>query len=104
MHSKRILLFLLPVLFLILTVVALKQNEGRLYKIGCCREINYSGQINPDEMTGTFEGKRIEVPLAILQEDGVQVAGVLGATSGEKRIEISLLEQKLRAWEGDKLF
>lgn len=104
MHSKRILLFFLPILFLILTIIALKQNEERLYKVGCCQEINYSGQINPNDKTGVFEEKRIEVPLAVLQEDDFQMAGVLGVKSDEKRIEVSLFEQKLRAWDGDKLF
>lgn len=104
MHSKRILLFFLPILFLILTIIALKQNEERLYKVGCCQEINYSGQINPNDKTGVFEEKRIEVPLAVLQEDDFRMAGVLGVKSDEKRIEVSLFEQKLRAWDGDKLF
>ncbi len=104
MYSKRILLFFLPLLFLVFTIIALRQNEGRLYEFGCCRQINYSGQINPNENTGIFDGKEVEVPQIVLQEDDFRVASVLGVTSGEKRIEVSLLEQKLRAWEGDKLF
>jgi hypothetical protein len=104
MKSKRLLLIFLPVLFVFLTLVALKQNQSKLYQIGCCREIDFSGEVKTDEKSGEFEGKIVEVPSDVLALDTPSSRRVLGAKSGDKRIEVSLSEQKLRAWEGDTLF
>lgn len=101
--SKRFLLFFLPIVFIFLTLVALRQNEERLFRIGCCQEINYSGEIDLRQKVGLFDGKRIEVPPYLLVPDASS-KDVLGARSGEKRIEVNLKEQKLTAWEGDNLF
>lgn len=101
MNSKRLLLLILPVLFFLLALIAFKQNNDLKYRYGCCRQINYDGNLEPQQREGLFEGKKVIVPDSIFQDKKYQV---LGSVAGEKRIEVSLSEQKLRAWEGDKLF
>ncbi|BCX14712.1 MAG: hypothetical protein KatS3mg088_395 [Patescibacteria group bacterium] len=103
MNSKRFLLFFLPLVFLFLAAFAVWQNKKLLYQFGCCKQINYSGQLDLASRRGVFDGKEVSVPDEVFKEDKYY-AQVLGATSGEKRIEVSINEQKLRAWEGDKLF
>lgn len=85
MVSKRFLLFFLPILFLVLTFVALKQNEERLFRVGCCQEINYAGEIDPEQTVGIFEGERVTVPSFVLAADNFVPRKVLGARSGEKK-------------------
>ena len=104
MNSKKFLLFFLPILFLVFAFLALKQNEERLFSIGCCQEINYSGEIDKSQTVGIFDGKRVDIPSSILVTDGFLPERVLGASNSGKRIEVSLAEQKLRAWEGESLF
>lgn len=59
-----------------------------------------SGRIT-GEKTAYFEGKSIDIPDNIL---ATQRPKVLSIASDERFIEVDLSEQKLRAWEGNKLF
>lgn len=71
------------------------------YFTGCpCRD--FSGLVDFRQTTAFFEGREIEIPL--LAFDYERQSGVLGVASEEKWIEVDLSEQKLRAWEGDKLY
>ncbi len=53
------------------------------------------------EKTAYFEGKQIIPFLAQLPEPQIKV---MGASSQDKWIEVNLSQQKLIAWEGDKIF
>lgn len=101
MNSKRFLLLSLPFLFFIFAAIALWQNNNLKYQYGCCRKINYGGRLDLAQRDGVFEGKKVNVPDEVFEDKKYQV---LGVSNAEKRIEVSLSEQKLRAWEGDKLF
>jgi len=101
MNSKRFLLLFLPLLFFAFALVALWQNNELKYQYGCCKEISYEGRLDLAQKEGLFEGKKVTVPDIVFKEEKNRV---LGASNAEKRIEVSLSEQKLRAWEGDTLF
>lgn len=60
-----------------------------------------SGEVNFAERMGYWNGQNYEIPeVAFNKEVSKQV---LGATAAEKWVEVDLSEQKLYAWEGDKL-
>jgi len=60
-----------------------------------------SGKIDPTQKTGFFEGKIVQVPVSLLREKQYPV---LGTSNTNRWIEVSLSEQKLRAWDGNTLF
>ncbi len=61
-----------------------------------------SGQIQKDEKFAYYQGENIEVPREAMEP--APAVSVLGAISDAKWIEVDLSEQKLRAWEGGRLF
>ena len=68
-----------------------------------CEAKDLSGEIDFEARTAVFEGGEISIPKIAFEDGGIKV---LGAEAGnvEKWIEVDLSEQKLKAWEGDKLF
>ncbi|MBI2334443.1 L,D-transpeptidase, partial [Candidatus Daviesbacteria bacterium] len=114
---------LLPVLTIIglLIFVAFNfQNIRRelVYKLGisgdptlsCCREdqISKTGDFDENASVAIFNGSAINYPKTSLayansQTPQPQVLGTTNATGEEKWIEVSLDEQKVRAWEGNKV-
>lgn len=121
---------LLP-LFLIVTIISLAifnfQTLRReiVYKLhisgdpttSCCSEeqaLNSDGNFDENAFTAIFNNKIIDYPktslsvaykqaIAESQNNDKTVLGTTTADGAEKWIEISLSEQKLRAWEGNKL-
>lgn len=84
--------------------------------LSCCSEnqiVNASGDFDEEAATAIFNNKVIDYPKTSLAYSFTQPATpsnsdqeVLGTTTPEgteKWIEVSLSEQKLRAWEGNKL-
>ncbi len=71
-----------------------------------CTAVDSTGEVNKNDTTAFFEGQTIQVPkeiFAMLESDAG--SRVLASVSGDERwIEVDLSEQKIRAWEGDKLF
>ncbi len=58
------------------------------------------GNFNPIETQGEFYGKTVSSKPVIATVDH---STVLGSTTGEKRIEVDLTNQRLYAYEGDQL-
>lgn len=99
-HNSFFLIILLAgTLLFIFALFPIKNQTAGDRAISCATD-DFTGQYLPDERIAFFEGKEIAVPLAV--ED--KQTKILGSTSEEKWIEVDLSEQKLRAWEGDKLF
>lgn len=68
-----------------------------------CTTMKYSGLIEQAQEVAYWEGKEIKLPEKLLADDiQTQVLGVANPSS--RYIEVDLSEQKLRAWDGDKLY
>jgi lipoprotein-anchoring transpeptidase ErfK/SrfK len=97
------LLFLLALLLGILYLAAFfRDMSGSPFKI---RQIaaevdfeNANGSYVPSETSGTFNNESVPVPPEISDEQ----KQVLGETTGEKRIEVDLTNQRVYAFEGDR--
>lgn len=59
-----------------------------------------TGEFDPKEQIAFFEGKEIPVP----RKEIIEAPLVMGISSEEKWIEVDLSDQKLIAWEGNKIF
>lgn len=60
-----------------------------------------SGEIDPTQKIAVYEGKQIEVPALVFKTATLPVLGIF---SGNRWIEVDLSEQKIKAWDGDRLF
>lgn len=121
---------LLPVLLIIVVITTVVLNFQSIrreivYKLGisgdpttsCCsaeEALKSNGNFDEDATTAIFNNQVIDYPktslsvafqqsIAESQNTDTQVLGTTTADGAEKWIEISLSEQKLRAWEGNKL-
>ena len=67
-------------------------------------DISFQNSFDYHRMQGVFNNKTVAVPkdLAVLEENNPEYQ-VLGDTTAEKRIEIDLSQQRLFAYEGEKL-
>lgn len=59
----------------------------------------YSGNYDPTQTQGEFYGKRV---VSAPVPDTVDTSAVLGSSTGEKRIEVDLTNQRLYAFEGEQ--
>lgn len=59
-------------------------------------------QFDPTAKKAVFNNRKVPLP-ADLAQDGESVPAVLGQPSGEKKIYVDLANQRLYAFEGDKL-
>lgn len=75
-------------------------TESANLNLGCSSS-NLSGEIDTWDNVAFFEGYPIAIPEVALAQ---VKTSVLGVARQERWIEIDLSEQKLKAWEGDKLF
>jgi len=90
------------ILFLAIFVLFFSPPEF-LEKPGC--RCQGTGEFQLGETQAYFEGKKISAPLVARWELSPSERKILGEATGfEKWIEVDLSEQKLRAWEGDRLF
>ena len=99
MRRKIFAFFVVASIVIIGVIVFVSRSRAVVVAQGCGG--NPLGEEISDEKVAYFEGEKIEVP-AIANKDIFQP--VLGVSNGEKWVEIDLSEQKVRAWEGDKLF
>ena len=98
---KRLLIVLLPILFIGLSIFAFSQANKKMGTGLSCQSVDFTGQISSDDKLAVFEGREVKVPRIALEEDKT---AVLGVSTEERWIEIDLSEQKLKAWEGKALF
>ncbi len=110
MKTKRIYLLGLPLAILIATGVLFLSGRHFLNKNSCGCGMSgpeATGEFQTEEKTAIFNGEQQEYKMAQLvpgQEALKQQEGaVLGAQTDDRWIEVDLSEQRLRAWEGDKL-
>jgi len=68
-----------------------------------CTNIDLSGKIDPTEPFAHFDGKSIRLP-ELAYEATSQKNNVLGYAYEERWVEVDLSEQKLLAWEGDRVY
>lgn len=103
--SRRFLLILAASTFLFLIsssfLISRKKEGGEVDLAFSCFPSSFSGEIYGDDIVAVFEGKKIEVPFYAMAPDKLTV---LSLAHGQRYIEVDLSEQKLRAWEGNKLF
>lgn len=121
----------LPILFIVLVLVAilayLPLKRFILYTLNldgdpttsCCSEeevLKATGEFDESAKIAIFNGEVIDYPKTSLAQNFViqdiengnlpieqQVLGTKNAAGEEKWIEVSLEQQKLRAWEGNKI-
>ena len=77
-------------------------SKGKTLGVAEGYNADLSGNVYSDEKYAFVDGENVPVPSEVLADDAS--TNVLGVASGEKWIEVDLSEQKLYAWEGDKLF
>ncbi len=77
-----------------------KVDEANLF---ACNTSDFSGGIGGENLA-VFEGQQVEVPRVVLTQGEMPSNRVLGVSSEERWIEVDLSEQKLKAWEGSRLF
>jgi hypothetical protein len=71
-------------------------------KLGCpCVTSDLSGMIDFSETYAFFEGREVVIPKIAFKNSKNMV---LGVSNEERWIEVDLSDQKLYAWEGDRLF
>ena len=68
----------------------------------CGCRLDSVGKIDYSATQAFFEGENIQIPELAYVFDQPKILGV--STNQEKLVEIDLSEQRLKAWEGDKLF
>src|SRR5437763_1437232 len=113
----------LPILVLVVVILALVNylpiRREIVYKLGisgdqtksCCDANNLSkGEFDESQSFAFFNGQVIDYPRTSLAQaiknttlSQTQVLGTTNAAGQEKWIDVSLDEQKLRAYEGDKV-
>lgn len=116
----KLLPFFLIAVLLSIIFTYLPVKRYLVYKLGisgdittsCCKEevvASSSGDFDEGVNLAIFDGQIIDYPKTSLARDNStssETSAVLGTTNAvgkEKRIEVSLKDQKLRAWEGDEL-
>jgi len=89
-----VMLVLALSLFLLISKRTVSINYG-------CKVSDFSESYDPSAKIAIYHGEKINIPELALSEGK---RPVLGASEAERWIEVDLSEQKLRAWEGNKLF
>ena len=112
---------LLITILILTTFFYLPVRRAVLYKLGlsgdpttsCCSEtevLKSSGNFDESANFAIFNDQDIDYPKTSLAENNIQqpennvkVLGTKNAAGEDKWIEVSLSQQKLRAWEGNKI-
>ncbi|MEK7498007.1 MAG: L,D-transpeptidase [Patescibacteria group bacterium] len=104
MAFKRItstFLILIPIIILV-AIGIITTTAKKVASAPACGTDSYSGIFDPSLTEATYEDKKIAVPTIASIKDSLKVLGE--AEDSNKWIEVSLKEQKLRAWDGNSLF
>lgn len=103
MTKRKVLLVVLPILFLALALFVFFQTKAKFENRVAARILDYSGNIDKSAKVAIYNGEEINIPGSVFEER-LALNRVLGATSQDKWIDVDLSEQRLRAWEGGNLF
>jgi hypothetical protein len=104
MKSKGFLQFVfLSLLFfgVILALFNVQSGEKQGIAAASCSPFDLTGEIDSEDTYAFFEGRNFSIPQIALADNEFKV---LGVSHEERWIEVDLSEQKLLAWEGEKLF
>ena len=105
-HSQQFMMILaagaIVLIAFVMSNIDVLHKKSQTYAEGYNADL--SGKVYQDEKYAYIDGKNVEVSPDALADDTSTQSPVLGAASGEKWIEVDLSEQKLYAWEGDKLY
>src|SRR3989344_9135963 len=107
--KKNFLIILASSAVIIISFVLLNfRSEDKSGRIGAVGELysslksgDLSGSVNSQEKTAYFDGGVVNIPEDVLD---TRASKVLGFANEERWIEVDLSEQKLKAWDGSKLF
>lgn len=105
--SQKFFFFLtLASLFIILVIFTSLDNPRKPLEreVFACQTQDFLGKFSPEEKIAVFEGSQIPVVLAQIPQETTDSSVLSVASYFEKWIEVDLSEQRLKAWEGDKLF
>lgn len=92
----------LALLVVVAGITYRSKSDNPPYEIyAACSPLDISGRFDLSENIAYFDGREFGVPDSAVS---VQPSVVLGIATEERWIEIDLSEQKLKAWEGDRLF
>lgn len=101
---KDFLIFLSASLLILIFFVSSNfssKTTKSVEQLGDGYNADLSGQFNESEQFAYFDGNNVEVPESVLKNEKTNV---LGSVSESRWIEVDLSDQKLYAWEGNKLF
>ncbi len=108
MRNFLIILASSTLIILFSIIISFEKNFKREELVGdlysSLKSGEISGEIDISETKGHFEGKELNVPENILFQKSENILGTNTIGNPNKWIEVDLSEQKLRAWEGNKLF
>lgn len=105
--SKNFLLFVsaslvILILFVMMNMSSSNQNLAGEDLVAEGYNTDLSGNLSPSEKYAYFRGDKVSIPPEVLESDNSKE--VLSAVSESKWIEVDLSDQKLYAWEGNRLF
>lgn len=116
MLHRLLPLLLIAIILSFLAVNFQSLRRDLVYKLGisgdittsCCKleEISQTGDFDEVATAAIFNGQKVSYPKTSLAYGFLQRESVLGTTNDqgeEKWIEISLDDQKVRAWEGNRV-
>ncbi|MEK7550838.1 MAG: L,D-transpeptidase [Patescibacteria group bacterium] len=98
-RKKFFTFFIIASVFILGVIILVSKNKSTTLASGCGGN-DLSQEVSNDKFA-YFEGEKIEAPIIANRE---LQGPVLGVSSGEKWVEVDLSEQKIKAWEGDRLF
>ncbi len=102
---KLLFLISLPIFALFAFFIFTKTTAKVSTAFSGCQSQDLSGVFDPNLKTAFIDGQTIKAPVYDLASDNKTKNPVLGvATPSERWIEVDLSEQKVRAWDGSKLF
>src|SRR3989344_217454 len=107
--KKNFLIILASGAVIIISFVLLNfhsaDKSGRIVAVGelysSLKSGDLSGSVNSLEKTAYFDGGVVNIPEDVFD---IKASKVLGVANEERWIEVDLSEQRLKAWDGAKLF
>ena len=103
-EKRRIPFKLIAIFLIILAAVSLLVTSRGITNKLNPEKVVFSDTYDPKEKLAFFEGRQIQIPNSIFSGLEKKNFPVLGTSSEERRIDVDLSEQKLIAYEGDKIF
>jgi hypothetical protein len=67
MKLRKLLLVILPILFLILSLWVVVESKKRFDNRVAAKVSDFSGKIKPEEKEGIYEGEKVTVPDLVLK-------------------------------------